>query len=191
MKIKELYDTDGHTATEVLPEKKITEMVKEWGSKNYVPDMFIETGVFHTGNTYGIEKSLEVDTRTGKISINKYIPSQYDKESPFYISLVRMQEVDFLENDLMKETDLKVNLKKIEIINLLNNLEDFENIEKEYSPKTNTYAVDWFENQEFFNLKKFLVEGIGGIYIEYIHGYEIWITEELEIDYSAISDFYN
>ena len=146
MKIKELYDTDGHTATEVLPEKKITEMVKEWESKNSVPDMFIETGVFYTGNTYGIEKSLEVDTRTGKISINKYIPSQYDKEYPFYISLVRMQEVDFLENDLMKGTDLKVNLKKIEIINLLNNPEDFENIEKEYSPKTNTYTVDWFEN---------------------------------------------
>ena len=78
-------------------------MVKEWESKNSIPDMFIDAGIFQRGIIKGVKKYIIIDSITGKISMWEHVPGRYKWEDPFCISLTdSFVEVNFSGNDIVE-----------------------------------------------------------------------------------------
>ena len=194
-----IHDREGYTKVEIMTQQEIEKKIEEWEIDNSLEDLFSETSILRTSQTYGIIHSVVIDVRGGEISIKEDTPNQYNNSDSFFITLCEQSELDdndhdICEGDLMEIEISTKDLRKIFINSGGTGFSHYEFKELmenlEYEKSGNKIKISWWKNTNTIEAETFVNLLMDDSWNEWKKNYEDFHLEDLSISLDPVGEYY-
>ena len=190
LKVRDIYDSEGHTECVIMEESEIKKAVEKWLENNSFSDLLKKEGVFRYSQSFGNRVEVEIDTRTGEISSHLQEQNQGRFSDSFYLTLVSTQEIEKDESNVCEGDDMIVEIAPEQIIanaKLFScSITDIEDIESELESEkleNGKYKMSWWGNQDNIDAEDFVTHFMQDDWSEWLDNYANYMLEDVGSDW--------
>ena len=187
MKVRNIYDREGHTEQEIMTQAEIEKTVNKWLEENSFADLLRENGIFRESQSFGNANEIVIDTRDGAISHHYSIQNQMSADCPFYITLVRLAELDKDDSCICEGCEMEAeitmsyflkNIKDNFSAGIIENEKDAEYYLEYEKLENGKIRIAWRGNEDYISAEDFVTK--------FMH--ENWDEWESDYEYYCLSD---